>query len=211
MQLHCLQWTSVSMLQCMHPQVQGHTPGGTVSAMWVSSPTLVYRPASSWVGAHCRTPAIKRHMLVWIVFSRLHQTQAVLFWDTLSDSETYCVTLQSHCASMWLFNIKVFSFETHCIQAKQSCISDHLWTRISKLATVKNAMYLASLKLVKQITIEGAEDYALTTKSPRCSLNVFDNKILRLCRPASSMSQSVADVLCCHTSKLSGTDDLSLR
>ncbi len=46
----------------------------------------------------------------------------------------------------------------------------------ANLPTVKNAMYLASLKLVKQITIEGAEDYALTTKSPRCSLDVFDNK-----------------------------------
>ena len=74
----------------------------------------------------------------------------------------------------------------------------------------KNDMYLASLQLLEQTTKEGAEDYAPTNKSPTCPYGLNVLTIMWCpCRPASSKSQSVASVPCCHTSKLSQTDDLS--
>ena len=78
-------------------------------------------------------------------------------WHKLSYFETHCLILRLsvwHCkATLQVFNkcvckTNVFSLATHCIQAKQSCILD----RSAKLPAVKNAMYLASLQLLEQIT-----------------------------------------------------------
>lgn len=124
---------------------QGHTPGGTVSAMWVSFPTLVYRAGSSWAGAHLYNSSNQK------AHASLNCSFQGCIWHKLSCFETHCLTLGltvcKAIVQVWNFSRQIFSALRHTVSKPSNPALRTIYDQ-QTCQPSKNAMYLAPLQLV---------------------------------------------------------------